>query len=79
MYKIFQHEMCLVFNCIVRAKVAQYSISRDMDSHPSSISNGKSMVQGVVGNGDHVMWWCDQFRQVQFTFVFENTLEAEVI
>ena len=49
------------------------------DSPPSSSSNGKSMIQGAISNNDLAMWWCQWLLQVQFTFVFENILEVDVI
>jgi hypothetical protein len=59
--------------------VAQSIISRNRDSWPSAGFNGKSMVRGVVSNNDLALSWCQWLLQIQFTFVFENILRAEVI
>ena len=58
--------------------MAWSSISRDGDNHPLSIFNGKSIVQGAVGNNDLALWW-SQWLLLQFTFVFKKILEVEVI
>ena len=51
-----QHEMCLIFNYIVGAKVALPSISKDMDNCPSSNFNEKFVVRGAIGNNSLALW-----------------------
>ena len=46
------------------------------DSCPLSNFNGKSMVQGIVGIHDLVLWWSQWLLSVQFPFVFEEILEV---
>ena len=67
-----QDKVCLIFNCIVRAKVAQSITSRDRDSRPFFNFNNKFMFWCVAGCSDIALWWSQWLLQVQFTFVFEK-------
>ena len=54
-------------------------ILRERVSRPLSNFNCKCTVHGAVNNDDLALWWCQQLLQVQFTFVYKEILEVEII